>query len=200
MLPPQLPAPLLLASTSKYRIAQLQRLGLSFEAIAPDYDELPVLGLSAEQLVGHHAREKVRAVSQRPQFAQAWILGADQGVILDSELLGKPLTEDRAVAQLLRLAGRTHLLRTVVVLQAGGGPLLEQTVDIAMTLLPLTEAQAHSYVQRDQPLDCCGSYRIEASAPWILQSATGSDPTAIEGLPLLAVTALLRAGLARHRA
>lgn len=197
-LPWILPAPLVLASTSKYRIAQLQRLGLHFEIMAPDYGEPAIPGLSAEQLIATHAMQKAHVVSQLPRFGAHWILAADQGVIIDGQLLGKPHTEDNAVAQLLQLAGRTHLLRTVVVLQVESGPMLSRTVDVQMTLLPLTEALARAYVQRDQPLDCAGSYRIEANAPWLIEKAQSEDPTAIEGLPLLAVTALLREATALY--
>ena len=199
-MPPVLPAPLVLASTSKYRQAQLARLGLPFQSVAPDYAELPVPGVAAGDLPLYHALHKAAAVSRLESQQNAWILAADQGVVwgegADAMLLGKPHTVAAAVAQLLQLAGRTHLLRTAVVLQVPGIAAFSQVVDVAMTLLPLQEAEAAAYVALDQPLDCAGSYRIEAGAPWILERCEGADPTAIEGLPLLAVTALLRRALA----
>lgn len=198
-----LPAPLVLASTSKYRRAQLERLGLPFSCVAPPYAEEPVPGLDARQLVDHHARQKALAVQQLPAHASAWVLGADQGVVLDEPagavLLGKPGSFDAAVQQLLRLAGRDHELRTAVVLALPQGPLLERVVTVRMRVRTLTRAEAEAYVARDQPLDCAGSYRIEAAGPLVLEAASGDDPTAIEGLPLLAVAALLREGLALTR-
>lgn len=196
-----LPAPLVLASTSKYRKAQLARLGLTFECVAPGYDEVPVEGLTATQLIGHHARHKALAV--QGTHPNAWILAADQGAILTQDdgterLLGKPGTHEAAVAQLLDLAGRVHRLVTVVVLAVPGQGLAEREVTVQMRVRPLTQAEAEAYVAQDVPLDCAGSYRIEAAGPWLLEFARGDDPTAIEGLPLIAVAALLREACERR--
>lgn len=185
-----LPAPLVLASTSKYRRAQLARLGVTFECLAPDYEERPVADLTPRQLVVHHARQKALAARQaRPD---AWVLGADQGAILADRLLGKPGTVEAAVAQLLDLAGRTHSLVTAVALALPDGRVLERVTTVELAVRALTEAEARAYVEQDQPLDCAGSYKIEAAGPWLFDHALGDDPTAIEGLPLIAVAALLR--------
>jgi septum formation protein len=198
-----LPAPLLLASTSKYRKAQLARLGLPFACVAPPYDEQPVAGLDAASLVIHHARQKAAAVASLPDASGAWVLAADQGVVLgegsDAVLLGKPHTAERAVEQLLLLAGRWHGLHTHVVLHLPDGRQFEHTEVVRMQVRALTRGEAEAYVALDQPLDCAGSYKIEAGGPWVLQACEGRDPTAIEGLPLLAVTALLRAAVAGAR-
>lgn len=195
-----LPGPLLLASTSKYRKAQLARLGLPFACVAPPYDEQPVADLDAASLVVHHARQKADTAAAMPEAVGAWVLAGDQGVVLgegsDAVLLGKPHTAERAVAQLLTLAGRWHALHTHVVLRLPDGRRFEHTEVVRMHVRPLSRAEAEAYVALDQPLDCAGSYKIEAGGPWILQACEGRDPTAIEGLPLLAVTALLRQALA----
>lgn len=190
-----LPAPLVLASTSKYRQAQLQRLGLTFSAFAPPYDESPVAGLDARQLIAHHAVHKALATRAAHPDKTAWILAADQGVVLDGvELLGKPHTAENAVAQLLHLAGKTHELRTHVVLDIPGRQLAETSV-AQVRVRPLTRAEAEAYVARDQPLDCAGSYKIECAGPWLFEAIDTDDPTAIEGLPLIAVARLLRAAV-----
>lgn len=195
-----LPCRLILASTSRYRRAQLQRLGLDFACAAPDYAEPHLPGLSALALVQHHAREKARAVASTAAAADAWVLAADQGVILPSEdggiLLGKPGTAERAVEQLMTLSGKTHDLATAVVLQLPDGRRFERLVVVEMTVRALRRDEAEAYVAADQPLDCAGSYKIESRGPWILAACRGDDPTAIEGLPLLAVTELLRQALA----
>ncbi|MSP92240.1 MAG: Maf-like protein [Myxococcales bacterium] len=192
------PAPLVLASTSRWRLAQLARLGLKFACVKPAYAELPVAGLAARALIAHHARAKAMAVATLPQWSRAFVLGGDQGVVLgdgaDAELLGKPGTEDAAVAQLLRLAGRRHdLVTSIALVGPGGGTAWEHTDVTTLTVRLLTEPEARAYVRRDQPLDCAGSYRIEAAGPWLFEAIVGEDPTAIEGLPLLAVCRLLRA-------
>lgn len=194
-----LPAPLVLASTSRYRQAQLARLGVDFTCIKPPYDELPVAGLGPQALVDHHALAKARSVAEQPAFAGCLVLAADQGVVLDGDLLGKPGTAEAAVAQLLRMAGRDHELRTAVALalpteahDAGSLCILQRVVSVQVRVRPLTRAEAEAYVAHDQPLDCAGSYRIEAAGPWLFDSVRGDDPTAVEGLPLIAVAALLR--------
>jgi septum formation protein len=189
------PVALVLASTSKYRKAQLARLGLTFACVAPEYDEVPVPGLTPRALIGHHAMHKALAVQKsRPD---AWILGADQGaIVLDAggteRLLGKPGSIEAAVTQLLDLAGKTHQLITAVVLALPDGRLLEREAVVDLQVRALTRAEAEAYVAQDEPLDCAGSYKIEAAGPWLFDFARGDDPTAIEGLPLLAVAALLR--------
>ncbi len=187
-----LPAPLVLASTSKYRQAQLHRLGVAFTAFAPPYEEVPVAGLDARQLIAFHAVAKANAVRAVYPDKSAWILAADQGVVLDGEpLLGKPHTVENAVAQLLLLAGKTHELRTHVVLDVPGAQ-LQATSVAQVRVRPLTRGEAEAYVVRDQPLDCAGSYKIECAGPWLFDAIITDDPTAIEGLPLIAVARLLR--------
>ena len=187
-----LPAPLVLASTSKYRQAQLQRLGVVFTAFAPPYDEAPVAGLDARQLIAHHAVQKAKAVRAAHPDPTVWILAADQGVVVDGDvLLGKPHTAENAVAQLLCLSGKTHELRTQVVLDVPGQQFAETSI-ARLRVRSLTRAEAEAYVARDQPLDCAGSYKIECAGPWLFDAIDTDDPTAIEGLPLISVARLLR--------
>lgn len=194
----QLPAPLVLASTSRYRQAQLARFGLPFACVRPDYDEQPVEGLSARALVRHHAEQKALTVHGLPQHASHLVLGADQGAVLRDavtgrdKLLGKPGTVDAAVAQLLALAGRTHELWTAVCLVLPDGQRLVREVGVELEVRALTKEEALAYVELDQPLDCAGSYKIEAAGPWLFKRIQGDDPTAIEGLPMMAVGELLR--------
>ncbi len=197
-----LPARLVLASTSRYRRAQLQRLGLTFAAVAPPYQELPQSGLDARQLVDHHAREKALALQAVAEYAQDWILAADQGVVVDGpggpQLLGKPGSAEAAVAQLLQLAGQTHELRTTVALAVPGRTIEVRSTSVQVTMRPMDRQWAEQYVALDQPLDCAGSYKIEAGGPWVIAACKGTDPTAIEGLPLLLVVDMLRGALACH--
>ncbi len=190
-----LPAPLVLASTSKYRQAQLQRLGVAFTAFAPPYAEDAVAGLDPRQLIDHHARQKALATRLAHPDKSAWILAADQGVVLQdnagARLLGKPHTAENAVQQLLEMAGKTHELRTHVVLDVPGHQ-WEETSVAQVRVRPLKRAEAEAYVARDKPLDCAGSYKIECAGPWLFDAIQTDDPTAIEGLPLIAVARLLR--------
>jgi septum formation protein len=106
--------------------------------------------------------------------------------------LGKPGTVDAAVAQLQELAGRTHELWTAVCLMLPDGRRLVREVGIELEVRALTREEALAYIELDQPLDCAGSYKIEAAGPWLFTRVRGDDPTAIEGLPMMAVGELLR--------
>lgn len=186
---------LVLASTSRYRRALLARLGLDFECVPPGCDEetlKPSLAhLPLSQRAVSLARSKAESVAAR--HPDAIILGSDQIAALDDEVLDKPGTAPRAVAQLARLSGRTHTLYTAVALHEPATGRTEEAVDAAtLTMRALPRSSLERYVARDAPLDCCGSYRIESLGVALFERVSCEDPTAIEGLPLTLVVALLR--------
>ena len=189
-----LPRPFVLASTSPYRRALLERLGVAFEIASPQVDE-EVLKRDLrdpEALVLALAREKARSLAAR--FPEALILGSDQAVDLDGEVLGKPGTPEAAVRQLLRLAGREHRLLTAVALHdARSGETRDHTDVHVVRLRSITEAEARDYVLRDRPLECAGAYRVESLGIALVESLRGEDYTAVIGLPLMAVVSLLAA-------
>ena len=181
---------LVLASTSPYRRALLARLGLPFVAVAPSYQEEHGLDLPTAELVQQLALRK--AQSLRDAYPRALIVAADQVAEIDGERLFKPGTVERAVEQLLRLAGRTHRLITgLAVLEAATGR-VEQALDLQhMTLRPLSPEQAQAYVAAERPLDCAGAYRIEGRGIALFESMRSADYTGIIGLPLIGLTTLL---------
>lgn len=188
---------LVLASTSPYRRALLDRLGLAYTAAAPRCDEAAyaALGLPPDELATTLARTKAESV--RGDFPDALVIGSDQLLDLDGEVLGKPHTVDGARAQLARLAGRTHRLVTAVAVAHPDGRVDEHLEVHRMTLRPLSTDEIARYVEADRPLDCAGSYRIERLGITLFERIDGHDFTAIEGLPLVAVARILRAsGLA----
>ena len=185
---------LILASTSKYRRELLSRLGLPFEAVTPLFDEdaeKPKLGaLAPEALVAYLARMKAESLADT--FPDAVIIGSDQAVDLDGEVLGKPGTEERAVAQLMRLSGRTHRLLTAVAVHDAARRMTEQALDVhEVEMRRFGEREARAYVAREQPLDCAGSLKVEGLGVALLERLTGDDFTAVIGLPLTRVVSLL---------
>ena len=188
-----MPRRVVLASTSRYRRALLERLGCPFHCVAPDVDEdaVKAQGLCADELVRTLAVAKVRAVSD--QEPDALIIGSDQCAELEGALLGKPHTRDRAIEQLLSMSGSTHTLWTsVAILDARTG---QFTVDVDrhdLTMRELGRDELALYVDRDQPLDCAGSYKIEESGIALFDSVVGRDFTAIVGLPLTIVARRLK--------
>lgn len=184
--------PLVLASTSRYRRALLERLGLAFEAIAPPFDEEAHkqrhAHLSAEALSLELARGKALSVAAtRPE---AIVIGSDQIAVLEGARLDKPGTAEAACAQLRRLAGREHrLVTSVLVVQ--GARMIEHIDVHTLRMRALDDAQIAAYVARDAPLDCAGSYRIESLGVALFETVRGEDATAVIGLPLAALARML---------
>jgi septum formation protein len=186
---------LVLASTSPYRRDLLRRLDIPFDAAAPAIDEEaeklgPGRGLLPEELVRYLARRKAESLAER--YPDALIIGSDQAVELDGRILGKPGTEENAVRQLLALAGRTHRLLTAVTLFDARTGESEQALDVhEVELRRLSEAEIRAYVARDRPIDCAGAYKAEGLGIALFERLTGDDFTAVVGLPLTRVVALL---------
>lgn len=187
---PSLP-PLVLASGSAYRKELLARLGLEFEAIAPDLDESRRPGESPAELARRLAHAKARAVHD--ERCDAWVIGSDQVIALGDEVFSKPATPERAVEQLLRLAGREHELLTAVTVFAPSGAVEESLTTFRMRMRAVGRDVLTRYVEDDKPLDCAGSYRIEAGGIRLFEYLRGDDYTAIVGLPLTRVWSHLEA-------
>jgi septum formation protein len=187
-----MPPSLVVATTSRYRLELLDRLGLVYTAVAHRVDELA----AAPRGTTEHATRALaiaKAESLAPLHPEALILGADQMVELAGERLGKPGTAAAAAAQLARMAGRSHRLVTTVALRAPDGHVDTATDVHVMKLRPLSGDEIARYVARDRPLDCAGSYKIEGLGIALVESMVGADHTGIIGLPLIATLRLLRA-------
>ncbi|NMB74414.1 MAG: septum formation protein Maf [Myxococcales bacterium] len=184
---------LILASTSPYREKLLSRLRIPFESCAPAVDEEVFkarLSTPAE-LVRALAAEKARSLMAR--FPKASIIGADQAAEIDGHLLGKPGSVEAACAQLELLSGRTHRLWTAVAVADSERGRLEEALEVVeLRMRILSPQEIRRYVTLDQPLDCAGAYRFEGLGAALFEGVSASDPTAIEGLPLLRLCELLR--------
>lgn len=183
--------PLILASTSRYRRGLLDRLGIPYRAVAPEYEETMPEGVDPETLVLAHAEGKARSVAGA--YPEARILGSDQVAVLDGRILGKPGTAKGARAQLRELSGREHVLLTaVVLLDVASGRVVRHVERSAIGMRDLTDDEIAEYVRRDDPVDCAGSYKAEGLGITLLAYQRGDDPTAVVGLPLIAVSRMLR--------
>ncbi len=182
---------LVLASASAYRRELLDKLRVPYSAAAHlcDEDSVKTLGMDPDAVAVRLAR--LKAQSLRARFPDAWILGSDQILDLDGEILGKPGTRQRAIEQLGRLSGQTHELITAVCLLGPAGEVHARAEVHRMTMRTLSAASIERYIDADQPLDCCGSYKIESLGIALFESIEGSDFTAITGLPLMWVTQML---------
>ena len=190
--------PLVLASTSVYRRELLSRLGLPFDATAPQTDETPLPGEAPPDLALRLARAKAWAVAQAATTPEdAIVIGSDQVADLDGVPLGKPGTHERAAAQLRAMRGRTvHFHTAVCVIRPRTGFDVCELDTVAVAFRDLSNADIETYLRLEQPYDCAGSAKCEGLGIALLGSITSNDPTALIGLPLILTTRLLReAGL-----
>jgi septum formation protein len=163
---------------------------MPFDCVAPIGVDEASVDLPPEQLVLELAKQKAESVAE--SVGPAIIIGSDQVGVLDGSILTKPHTMQRAEAQLKAMAGRVHQLLTgVYVLNTMSGESRQHLDCHRLTLRPLSEQQIQDYLQREQPLDCAGSYRIEGLGISLMERIEGVDFTAIVGLPLTAVTRML---------
>ena len=190
------PPPLILASTSAYRRELLARVKIPFECVAPGVDERPQPGENALALVARLARAKARAVAlQRPD---AWVIGSDQvAVLLDGtqkeHILGKPGSAANCIDQLLSCSGRTLSFVTAVAIVRHSDASLSEFIDTTrVTFRTLDEATIERYVARESPLDCAGGFKSEGLGITLCECIDSSDPTALIGLPLIRLCAVLR--------
>ena len=183
---------LVLGSTSRYRRALLERLDLPFEAAAPDIDETPVHGESPAAAAVRLAEAKARAVGAR--YPDALVIGSDQVADLDGVHVGKPHTHERARAQLRSMSGRCVVFHTAVaLLDTRSGRCTGELVDVASTFRKLVDPEIDAYLLRERPYDCAGGVKSEQLGIALFEKIASDDPTALIGLPLIALCRLLRA-------
>jgi septum formation protein len=182
--------PLVLASTSIYRSQLLSTLQIPFQTAAPDVDETPLAGESAEQTSWRLAQIKAQVVAKR--FPDALIIGSDQVALLDGQQIGKPLNHDNAVRQLRSMRGKTVVFYTAVaLLNAASG---EMQTDVAITRVGfrnLSDDQIERYLIKEQPYHCAGSAKSEGLGIALISHIQGDDPNALIGLPLILLVHML---------
>ena len=185
-------APLILASTSRYRRELLERLRLPFEVCAPRVDETPQPHETPAALSERLALAKSHAVAaERPE---ALVIGSDQVAELDGGAIGKPGHHAAAVEQLQRMSGRSVVFHTAVALVCRASGFAElRRVPVTVRVRSLDAAEIETYLRLEQPYDCAGSAKCETLGITLLESIESDDPTALIGLPLIATAALLRA-------
>jgi septum formation protein len=186
-----LPERLILASTSKYRKLLLQRLGLPFDCKAPETDETPFAGEAPSELVTRLAAQKAKSVADK--YPAAVIIGSDQLAVLNGEILGKPGLHQAAVDQLRACSGQAVEFLTAVSVQIQATNFYEQYLDLTQVCFrTLEDKEIESYLQREKPYDCVGSFKSESLGVTLFERITSDDPTALIGLPLIRTAKMLR--------
>jgi septum formation protein len=186
-----LSAVLVLASSSPYRRLLLDRLRVPYSVASPDVDETPAEGETPAATARRLAELKARAVGA--SFPDALVIGSDQVATLDGLALGKPGSHGAALAQLRLMRGRSVVFHTAVcVYHAVRGECRIEEVPTTVTFREYADGQAQRYLELEQPYDCAGSAKIEAMGIALVDSVVSTDPTALIGLPLIALVSLLK--------
>ena len=182
---------LLLASSSAYRRSLLDRLRVPYQAVAPHVDERPCDGETPCATAVRLAELKARAIAA--SHSRDVIIGSDQVASLEGVPIGKPGGHDAALAQLLAMRGRSVVFHTALcVLDAASGQSYAEEVPTAVRFRTFSDAQAARYLAIDTPYDCAGSAKIESLGIALIERVESADPTALIGLPLIALVSMLK--------
>lgn len=182
---------LVLSSTSSARKMLLTRLQIPFQTIAPDIDETPHSHENAVELVLRLAQEKARVKAH--EFSDALIIGCDQVAIINNEIVSKPENHENAVKQLKYVSGKMIEFYTGLCLYNTATKNIQtHTEKYIVKFRDLTDEMIHNYLEKDKPYHCAGSVRVEGLGIALLEKLTGDDPTALIGLPLIALTQMLK--------
>lgn len=185
-------ADLILASTSPYRRELLERLQIQFETSDSKVNEEPFKEDITDPMVLTKtlAYEKARAVFK--DHPNAYVIGGDQISLFEGEILGKPGSKEAAIVQLRKVAGKSHQLITSTCILGPGGHMYEWTNQTTLTMRKLSLDEIKRYVEKDDPIHCAGSYKIESLGISLFESIETEDSTAIVGLPLIELSKKLR--------
>lgn len=186
-----MPANLWLASTSVYRKALLEKLTPNFETAKPEVDETALPGESAQQLVERLAIVKAQAVAAN--VTDGLVIGSDQVAMFEGDILGKPHTADNAFIQLKRFSGhKVTFLTGLAVVNAKTGAVVHCVDTFHVHFRQLSDLDIQTYIKREQPLNCAGSFKSEGLGITLFEKLEGDDPNSLIGLPLIRLHQLLK--------
>jgi len=181
------PLPVILASTSPYRRALLERIGLPHTAHAPQFDESDAEGRDAKSCALAFAEGKARSIADK--YPGTLIIGSDQTLSLRGETFRKPRDKAEQLSQLSRLAGSKHELHAgVVLLDTRGDRIAREVATVELTMRPLETAALEKYLALDHPDGCVGGYTFERRGICLFGETVGADDSAVVGLPLMSLT------------
>jgi MAF protein len=183
--------PLYLASTSVYRKALLEKLTSNFHTAKPEVDETPLSGETPEQLVLRLAEAKARAIAAN--LTDGLVIGSDQVAVFAGNILGKPHTVDNAFAQLASFSGNAVTFLTgLAVVDAKSQQAKVCIEPFVVHFRHLTDEEISTYIAREQPLNCAGSFKSEGLGITLFEKLEGDDPNSLIGLPLIKLHLMLK--------
>ena len=174
---------LVLASTSPYRQQLLNKLAVSFVTASPDFDETPLANETPAELVSRLAKGKAESCQvDKPSL----VIGSDQVCVINGEIIGKPLSEEKAIEQLTKQSGQSIQFFTGLALHNSETGQTDIKVDtFTVHFRSLTTKQIANYVEKEQPLFCAGSFKSEGLGIALFERLEGKDPNTLVGLPLI---------------
>ncbi|SAK76270.1 septum formation protein Maf [Caballeronia calidae] len=189
------PPRLVLASSSPYRRELLERLRIPFDALSPDIDETPLAGETPEATAVRLSIAKARATAARIDAdagAGVLVIGSDQVATFDGKQIGKPGTHEKAFAQLQAMRGRSVEFHSALCLfDSRTGEAQSADIVTRVRFRHYSDAQIEAYLRAETPYDCAGSAKAEGLGIALLEAIESDDPTALIGLPLIALTGML---------
>ncbi len=181
---------LVLASTSPYRRELLAKLQVPFVVANPQVDETPLQGETPDLTALRLSELKAKAVAA--DYPSALIIGSDQVATLNGLHIGKPGNHENAIKQLQLMRGNSIVFHTALSLyNSATGNLQSCIIPTTVSIRNLSDAQIESYLRKEQPYQCAGSAKSEAMGIAIMEKMEGTDPNALIGLPLIALTQML---------
>ncbi|MEH2920854.1 Maf family protein [Samsonia erythrinae] len=182
---------IILASTSPYRRALLEKLAIPFICASPDIDETPHPGENARDLVIRLAENKARALAA--QYPAHLIIGSDQVCVLEDTITGKPYNKVNATRQLQQASGKCVSFFTGLALFNSATQNMQSIAEpFDVYFRALTQTEISGYLDKEQPWNCAGSFKSEGLGITLFERLSGRDPNALIGLPLIALTHMLR--------
>ena len=182
---------IILASTSRYRAELLQRLQLPFEVTKPDADQAPLAGEKPAQTAARLSLAKAASVAGT--FPGSLIIGSDQVAELAGMSIGKPGSPEGARQQLQAMRGKTLAFHSGIALHDTDSGRAQSAVVVTMVRLrEYSDAEIEYYLEHEHALDCAGSAKSEGLGVALIAAMQSEDPTALVGLPLIALVSMLR--------
>jgi len=182
---------LVLGSTSPFRKEILQKLVVPFETAAPYIDESPLKGESPQALVARLAELKAKEVAK--QFTHHLIIGSDQVAVVNNNILGKPGTHEKAIQQLKEASGQTvHFYTGLCLYNSHSESIQCEVVPFNVVFKKLETSEIESYLLKETPYNCAGSFKSEGLGITLFEKLQGDDPNTLMGLPLIRLVAMLK--------
>ncbi|EGU33291.1 Maf-like protein [Vibrio ichthyoenteri ATCC 700023] len=187
---------LVLASTSPFRQQLLKKLAIPFKTVHPSFDETPLKDESPSALVLRLAQGKAQSCPTDVTHSEtaSLVIGSDQVCVIDGEIIGKPHTRERAIEQLQRQSGKSITFYTGLALHNTHTNETSLKLDTFIVhFRSLTTAQIESYIDKEQPFFCAGSFKSEGLGIALFERLEGKDPNTLVGLPLIDLIDMLEA-------